>query len=188
MSAGWIGKAAALPVRQLHLAGGGILLIVGAAFWFYALRAPLTKLRAVRVEHASLAQLGGDPRLLAAQLAVLQSDSARLARAVGGGAAGPAAPLVLQLIADVSKLAARHGVTLRGTSPSAEQKTVVFEQYGIECDASGRYADLVAWMDAIEKARPNLAVDGFEMQAGEAPGQVNIKLRIAAYRPLGSIP
>lgn len=188
MSAVWIRKAAALPVRQLHLAGAGLLLIVAAALWSYALRAPLAKLRMVRTEHARLAGTNGDPRLLAAELAVLQADSAALARTLGAGTAGPAAPMVVQLIADVSALAARHQVTLGGTAPLAEKKTVVFEQSGIEASASGRYADLLAWMEAIENSRPNLAIDGFSMQAGETPGQVNITLRIAAYRPLGLTP
>lgn len=188
MSDAWIRKAAALPVRQLHLAGGGLLLIVVAALWFYALRAPLAGLRTVRAEHARLAGSGGDPRLLAAQLALLRADSAALGRTVGAATSGKAAPLVVQLIADVSGLAARHQVTLGGSSPMAEKKTVGFEQSGVEVSASGRYADLVAWLDAIEKARPNLAIDGFNMQPGDTPGQVNITLRIAAYRPLGLTP
>lgn len=188
MKAAWINKAAALPVRQLHIAGAGLLLIVVAALWFYGVRAPLTKLRAVRAEHATLAQSGGDPRVLAAQLVALQGDSEELARKVGAGAAGPVAPLVVQLIADVSGLAARHQVTLGGASPTAEKTTVVFEQFGIECNASGSYANLLAWMAAIEKSRPNIAIDGFTMQAGDTPGQIDITLRIAAYRPLGLTP
>jgi hypothetical protein len=188
MNDAWIRKAGALPVRQLHLAGAGLLLIAVAALWFYALRAPLAKLRTVRAEHARLAGSGGDPRLLAAQLAVLQADSAALVRTVGAAAAGQAALPVVQLIADAGALAARHQVKLGGTAPLADKNTVVFEQSGIEVSASGRYADLVAWMDAIEKSRPNLAIDGFNMAPGDTPGQVNITLRIAAYRQLGPTP
>ena len=188
MNADWIRKAAALPVRQLHLVGGGLLLLTFAALWFYGLRGPLTQLRTIRTEHARLEQAGSDPRLLAAQLAVLDADGAALARQLGSAPAGAATPLLVQLIGDVSKLAAAHNVALRVASPAAEQKTLVFEQLGIDAEASGQYASLLAWMDAIENARPNLAIDRFEMRAAETPGQVHIKLRIAAYRPLNSTP
>ena len=188
MKAEWIRKAAALPVRQLHLAGGGLLLISCAAFWFYGVRAPLAQLRTLRAEHARLHHAGGDPRLLAAQLAVLDSDSSALARRLGNAPTGPATPLLVQLISDISKLAAVHQVSLQGATPAEEQKAVLFEQIGIDAEASGQYASLLAWMDAIERAGPNLAIDRFEMRRAEAPGQVHIKLRIAAYRPLKSTP
>ncbi len=191
MSPRWTARAAALPLRQLHLAGGGLLMILCAALWFYALRAPLTQLRTVRAEHARLAQAGSDPRLLQAQLAQLGVDSELLARKLGGtqlGAAGPIAPLVVQLIGDVNRLARQHRVALRGSTPAAEQKTLVFTQYGIDAEASGSYADLLAWMEAIEHARPNLAIDRFEMRPEHATGAIHIRLRIAAYRPLEPTP
>ena len=181
-------QAAALPVRQLHLAGAGLLLVIGAALWFYALRAPLAQLRTIRTEHTRLAQGGGDARLLSAQLAALGSDSAALARALGDAPTGPSAPLLVQLIGDVSTLAVRHRVALHGALPAPEQKAAGFEQFGIEADASGQYADLLAWIEAIEKARPNLGVDRFDLGTGTVPGQLNIKLRIAAYRPSGTTP
>lgn len=188
MMADWIRKAAALPVRQLHLAGGGVLLVACAAFWFYGLRAPLTQLRTLRAEHARLAQAGVDPRLLAARLALLDSDSSALARRLGIGSAGPATPLVVRLIGEVSRLAALHQVVLQGATPAAEQPVLLFDRFGIEAEASGRYASLLAWMAAIESAGPNLAIDRFEMRPAATPGQVHIKLRIAAYRPSKSIP
>lgn len=185
MNAAWIRKAAAVPVRQLHLAGAGVLLVACAALWFYVLRAPLVQLRTVRAEHARLALANDDPRLLGAQLAAIAADSAARARRSGDAPAGPAAPPVVQLIADIGHLAARHRVTLRAASPLAEVKTLGFEQYGIEADASGRYADLLAWLTSVEQAGTNLAIDAFEMRPGETPGQVQIKLRIAGYRPMG---
>lgn len=181
-------KFAALPARQLHLAGGGLLLIALASLWFYALRAPLAQLRNMRAEHARLATINGDPRLLGAQLAVIQSDSAELARALGRAPQGAAAPLVMQLISDVGALAARHNVTLHGTSPLPEEKTAGFEQVGIDADASGRYADLLAWIDAMEKSQPNLAIERFSMRAGAAPGDVRLKLGVVVYRPVEARP
>ena len=59
----WIRRAATMPVRQLHLIGAGVLLIVAAALWFYAVRAPLTALRAVRAERALLEAAGHGPHI-----------------------------------------------------------------------------------------------------------------------------
>lgn len=190
MNPRWSAKAAALPLRQLHLVGAGLLLVLGMALWSYALRAPLAQLRGVRAEHARLAQAGSDPRLVQAQLAALGAESADLAHKLGGaqlGAAGPIAPLVVQLVAEVNRLALQHRVALRGSAPSAEQKTMVFTQYGIDAEATGSYADLLAWMEAIERARPNLAIDSFTMRS-DAAGAVHMRLRIAAYRPLETTP
>jgi len=191
MNPRWTSKAAALPLRQLHLAGAGLLLILASALWFYVLRAPLAQLRTVRAEHARLAQAGSDPRLLQAQLAALGADSEALAHKLGGaqlGATGPIAPLVMQLIGDVNRLARQHRVTLHGSTPAVEQKTLVFTQYGIDAQATGSYADLLAWMEAIERSRPNLAIDRFEMRPDEASGSIHMSLRIAAYRPLEPTP
>jgi hypothetical protein len=188
MKPAWMRQAAALPLRQLHLAGAGLLLIACAALWFYGLRVPLAQLRTVRAEHARLAQGGSDPRLLEAQLALLASDSSVLARALGNAPAGPTAPLLVQLVGDVGRLAAQHRVALQGTSPAPELKALGFEQFGIEVDAAGQYASLLAWIDAIENSRPNLAIDRVAMQAGKTPGEVQVKLNIAVFRPMGSMP
>jgi uncharacterized membrane protein len=188
MNANLIRKAAALPARQLHLIGAGLVLVACAALWFYALRAPATALRTIRAEHARLKQAGSDPQLLAAQLAALDTGNAALAHQLGNAPAGLATPLLLQLIGDVSKLATAHHVKLLVASPAAEQKTLVFEQFGIDAEASGPYASLLAWLGAIEQSRPDIAIDSFQMGVAEAPGQVHIKLRIAVYRPLESTP
>jgi len=199
----WIRKAAALPARQLHMMGAGLLLIVGAALWFYALRAPLTALRAVRTEQAQLALTAGDPQLLAAQLAVLQADTGTLASRLGAGA-GPAtaagamsanapanaaaAQPQVRLIATLGNLAQEQGVSLHGIAPVPDEMALSFIQHGFDAEASGSYASLLAWMSAIERSQPNLAVAGFEMRAADTPGQVAVKIRIAAFAPQESTP
>lgn len=188
MNASLIRKAAALPARQLHLMGGGLLLIVAAALWFYALRAPLAALRAVRAEQAQLALVASDPRLLAAQLEVLESDTTALARRVEAGPSAAPAQALVRLVGELGKLAQAQGVTLHGVTPSPEEAVLAFTQSGFDAEASGSYAALLAWMGAIERAQPNLAVAGFDMRPAETPGQVAMKIRIAAYRPQESKP
>lgn len=196
MKPDWIRKAAALPARQLHLAGAGLLLIAGAALWFYALRAPLTALRAVRAEQAQLAQAAGDPRLLAAQLAQLAADSRQLEQRLGAGP-GPAsgqasaqtsAQAQVRLVGSLGALAREQGVTVHGVAPAPDEMALGFMRLGFDVDASGPYAALLAWMNAIERSQPNLSIAGFDMRTGTAPGQVAIRIRIAAYQTQENAP
>jgi hypothetical protein len=173
MNPAFIRKAAALPARQLHLMGAGLLLVAAAALWFYALRAPLAALRVVRAEQAQLNLAGSDPRLLAAQLALLERDTETLAKGFGDAAAQPAAQVLVQLIDRLGALAQAQGVTLHAVNPAPEETVLAFIQ---------------AWMEAIERAQPNLAIAGFEMRPAETPGQVVLKIRIAAFRPQESKP
>lgn len=188
MNATLIRKAAALPARQLHLLGAGLLLIVAAGLWFHALRAPLTALRAVRAEQAQLALAGSDPRLLAAQLAVLGSDTEALLKRLGEAPAQPSAQLLVRLIGELGALAQAQGVTLHGVNPAPEETVLAFTQAGFDAEVSGSYASLLAWMGALERAQPNLAIAGFDMRAADTPGQVAMKIRIAAFRPQESTP
>lgn len=192
MNPAWIRKAAALPARQLHLVGAGLLLVVAAALWFYALRAPLTALRAVRAEAAQLALTAGDPQLLSAQLAALDSDNRALAQGLGAGPAAstapPAAQAQVRLIGSLGALAREHGVSLHGVAPAPDETALSFVRLGVDVDASGPYAALLAWMDAIEHAQPALSVAGFEMHGGAAPGEVAMKIRIAAYQTQETAP
>ena len=182
-----IRKAAALPARQLHLIGAGLLLIAAAALWFYGLRAPLAALRAVRAEQAQLDLAGSDPRLLGAQLAVLEGDTAMLVKRLGAApeqaSAQPSAQLLVRLIGELGALAQAQGVTLHGVTPAPEETVLAFTQAGFDADVSGPYASLLAWMRAIEQAQPNLAIASFEMRPAGTPGQVAMTIRIAALRP-----
>ena len=192
MNPDWIRKAAALPARQLHLAGAGLLLIAGAALWFHALRAPLTALRAVRAEQAQLAQAAGDPRLLAAQLAALAADSRELEKRLGAGP-GPAstqasAQAQVRLVGSLGALAREQGVTVHGVAPAPDEMALAFVRLGFDIDASGPYGALLAWMNAIERSQPNLSIAGFDMRTGTAPGQVTIRIRIAAYQTQETAP
>jgi len=188
MNPDWIRKAAALPARQLHLMGIGLLLVVGAALWFYALRAPLEALRTVRAEQARLALAGGDPRPLAAQLEALTADTQVLARQLGIGPARPSAQLMVGLIGELGKLARTHGVTLHGATPAPEETVLAFTQTGFDAQVTGSYEGLLAWIAAIESAQPNLSVARFEMRPAKTPGQVDMNVRIAALQPLESTP
>ena len=188
MNPALIRKAAALPARQLHLIGAGLLLIVAAALWFYGVSAPLKALRVVRAEQAQLDLAGSDPRQLGAQLTALEADTALLAKRLGTASAQAPAQLLVHLIGELGALAQAQGVTLHGVAPAPEETVLAFHQAGFNADVSGPYASLLAWMRAIEQAQPNLAIASFEMRPALTPGQVAMTVRIAAFRPQESTP
>lgn len=179
----------ALQTRQLHLIGGGLLLVLAAGLWMYGLRAPLTQLRAVRAEHRRLDAGGADPRLLTAQLVQLDADVKAVSARLGLGDAHPApAKMLVTLMGDVNRLALAHGITVNAVTPSQNVQTMVFSQVGFELDAYGSYAALLAWMAAIEATQVNIAIAGFDMEPAKTAGQIHIRIRIAAYRPQESAP
>ncbi len=183
MNPAWIAKAAAIPARQLHLVGGGVLLLTAVSLWTYGVKAPLAELRTVKAEQQRLGALGSNPQLIVAQLAALNQGTEALAQRLGSGAAQTSTPLMVSLIRDAGALAGTHGVRLHSASPASGQTSLAFEQVGVDADATGTYAGLLAWMAAIERARPNLSVASFDMRAASTPGQIDMKIRIAAFRP-----
>lgn len=183
-----IGRAAALPARQLHLIGAGLLLATAAALWFYGMRAPLVALQLVRAEQARLEGVAADPRALDAQLAVVDLEASALSRRLGAPSGSAAPGQLVELVADVGALARASGVRLRTTTPAPEEQVMAFVQVGIDADATGRYQNLLAWIAALERARPNLSVTAFDMAASTEPGMVEARIRISAYRPQGSTP
>jgi Tfp pilus assembly protein PilO len=183
MKRDWLRKVAAMPARQLHLMAGGILLIVAAALWFYALRTPLTALRTVRAEQATLETAAGDPRLLTAQLAALDADTRALAQRAGALPGRSATQQAVGVLGEIGALAQAHHLRLHRAQPAPEQPFLSFTEAGFDIDASGSYADLLAWMQAIEQAPGGLSIASFDMHAAQTPGQVDMKVRIAAFRP-----
>lgn len=179
----------ALPARQLHLLGAGLLLILAACLWTFALRAPLTALRVVRAEQQRLEAGSADPRLLAAQLAQVDGAIQTLSVKLGLHAVHPApAQMLVALVGDVNRLALAHGINVTAVTPAPDGQTMVFDQVGFEAQASGSYGALLAWMAAIEAAQANIAIVAFEMTPAKTPGQIHMTLRIAAYRPQEGTP
>ena len=179
-----IQRLAKLPARQLHLLLGGMLLVTAALLWTYAIRTPLAALRAAQAERVRLESGVLDANLLAAQLKALEEEVATLSVRLGLGAVRPpSAQMLLGLIGEMNALAASHGVTLSAANPAEATQAVGFDEIGFDAEATGSYQALLAWMTAVEAAAPNIAVARFEMSAGKADGQVELRARIVAYLP-----
>lgn len=181
----WYAALVRWPARQLHLAGGGLLLVLAAALWFYVLKAPLANLRALRAERAQLEENAVDLRPLSARLASLQAAVRDQERRLGASAT-PIAAQQVSLVGQINDLATAHGVALSAIRPAPLRQAMSFVQSGFDASASGRYASLLAWMEALEQARPDLAISSFNMQAGQGAGTIEMQVRVALYRLEGA--
>jgi len=188
-----IAQATRIPARQLHLLLAGVLLVCAALLWTHALRAPLAALRTAQAERTRLENGEPNAALLAAQLKTLDAEVASLSTELGLGVKQPpAAQQLLALSGDISALAAEHHVNLLRADPAASAQTLVFDEIAVDAEASGRYIDLMAWLAAVETARPNVAVlrldMGSKLDAPADDGRVELKARIALFVPRAEAP
>ncbi len=175
---------ARLPARQLNLLLGGVLAVVLALLWTFALRAPLAAVRAQRAELAGFRAPAAAPAQTAQQVAALERAVATLAGALGEPAdGGGAGALQLRLIGEVDHTAGRHGVLLHSAAPGPERSVGSFSEVAIDIEAAGSYPALLAWLGELEAGPGALSVVSFELHAGEGARQRIIKTRLAAYLP-----
>ena len=182
MKAPLMAAVARMPARQLNMLLAGVLAIVLALLWTFALRAPLAALRLQRAERARMELAAGQPARTAQQLAALSAQVGALERALGrDGGAG--SQLQLRLIGEVDRAAARHGVLLRSAAPGPARTVATFTETSIDVEAAGSYRALVAWLREIDAGAGPLSIVSFDLRAGDGAAQRIIKIRLAAYLP-----
>lgn len=180
-SANLMASLAGMPARQLNLLLGGVLAVVLALLWTFALRAPLAALRAQQAEVARTAP-AVNPAASALQLPALEARVAALTASVGAPTGATIGAMQLGLIGGVERAATRHGVVLRSAAPGPERIVATFSEVAIDVEAAGSYQALVAWLSEIESGAGALSVVSFELRAGDSPQQRIIKIRLAAYQ------
>ena len=180
---------AAMPVRQLQLLLGGSLAVVAALFWMLLLRAPLAQVRALQAERDQLQQVVAEVDQYQRGNAALELELTGLKRGLNNlDPQRSTDQLLLEQIRQVDQRAAHHAVLLRGATPGPISKAVTFDEIPFDLEAEGRYQDLVDWMNDIDSAMPTLAIVRFALHPADTPGQLTMKLRLAAYRAPASRP
>lgn len=163
---------AAMPARQLNLVAIGVVAIAAALMWTLAIRAPLTALRQQK-----------------ARLSVLEAERARNAvpDPAGGAEAPPLpqAPQPLELVAAVSDSARDAGLLVAAATPGGERTVAGLRQRTLDVEASGTYAGILGWLDAIEARQPAVAVTRIELRAAPEDGRHQVQLQLGAYAAEG---
>jgi Tfp pilus assembly protein PilO len=177
-------RLARIPARQLNLLLAGVLVVVAALIWVFGIQTPLARLTLMRSEQARLTATAADPAALQQQNASLAAQIALLSRDLDkADLARSPDQMLVHLISEVDRIGLRHAVQLSGAMPGPRRRVVIFDEIPFDLDARGSYAALMAWMADIERSLPTLSIVRFEMQNTDAPPQLAMKIRIAAYRP-----
>ncbi len=185
MNVPFIRVLARVPARQLNLALIATLVAAGALVWLFCMRTPLAALRSMQAEQSRLARAATDPAALMRQNASVVQEVAALSRSLGkDDVARSPDQFLVYLIGEVDRAGTRHRVELSGAKAAATRKAVIFDEIPFDIEATGSYQGLVDWMADIERSLPMLSIVSFEISPTDAPPQLAMKIRIAAYRQL----
>ena len=171
--------------RKVTLVLAGGLLLLAVAVWQFHLHAQVKSYRALVSERGQSAQnvereragLGGG---------VLESTRAEVSRLenelYGDGPAVPVSQMASHVIGLLDGLAGQHSVTLAGVRPGPTAQVLGFVEVPFDVAVRGRYADLIAWLQAGEQALRPLVVKQFRIQPTERGGALEMTLRVVSYR------
>lgn len=170
-----------MPHRQQYLVVGCILLSVSILLFMTA-KVPVMAWQVARDERLRLhSTQSGD--------ATLQQIGVQLDRGIVQLNARPDVvaarmstnTIAVDLVETLNRLSLRRNVSLNSVLPVARRQVFMFEQLPFDLEASGMYADLVAWLQDVEGALPNAGITTLTARPG-AEGRVILQMRIVAYR------
>ena len=186
--AAWVRELARVPQRQLQILLAGSLILLAILLWLLVLRLPVRQLHLLRGERSVLETSAMDVTIQHRQQLV-DHNNLELSHQLGAlGAQHTSDGILVDLIGTIDRVGRQHGIVLAGATPGPVRSSVIFDEVPFDIEAHGSYQGLVDWMTEIERILPTLSIVRFSIQpspVAEASGQLNIKLRVAAYRIQG---
>lgn len=168
--------------RTLLLAMAGFLLLLSAQGWLLV-RQPLHDYLKTRHDRAAMERRAHAPAATPAEIARVERGLAaqqkRLAEANGPV---PTGGTIAQVVAKLSAIARRHGVTLQTVKPAGAKHVREFDEAAFEVEVSGAYRALVASMEQVDRELKPLVITQFSIKRGAAGSMPRLQLRLAAYR------
>jgi Tfp pilus assembly protein PilO len=178
-----------VPARQLNMLLCGVLLIVAALAWSIGIQKPLMSWRVTDRERARLTSLDTNPGASDAQHKALVEQVARLTHDLHlDEPQRHPDELLLSLISEADRSARRHDIQLGGAVPGPVRKLVIFEEISFDVNAQGSYQSLMDWIADLEQTFAALAVLHFRITPSTEPSRLNMRVRVAAYKPLEQHP
>lgn len=159
-----------------------VLLLEG---WLLGLKKPLSELRRLEAERATLVRPQADPVRVQADIDRLQAGLAALAlRLHGQGPQLSVDQLAVHIIERLDRIALRHGIRLDSVRPGATRRVLMFDEVSSDIKLSGKYGALYEWLREAEQELGPMVVTRFSIKAVDgATGALAMELRLAAYRP-----
>lgn len=183
MNAVVIRRLLALDRRVLLGLIATLVAFVALEGWLLVLRAPLAEWRALSAKRQ--ASEANSPLAVEPEIRRLSADIERIDKLLqSAGVDGSDDDKVLELIATLSRLGARHGVSLGSVKAGGRRVDNCFERVSFDLEARGAYRALVEWLAAAEDAVAPLSVIELTMNAVDEGRQVALKVKFAAYLPM----
>lgn len=91
---------------------------------------------------------------------------------------------IVEALGVFNALASKHNVVLYRVTPGNQRSVPMYEEMPLNVEVSGRYADMAAWLLAVEQEIPALAVTQFDMARithPETGTSLVTKVNIALY-------
>lgn len=176
--------ATRLDIRSLVLVLGGITVVLGLSAFSYVLKPTYGELRALQEgRRAAGGALSSAP---ARQGADNDDDTLRasvdsLREELIGSHDIPASAMASYVLRTLDKLSERHNVLLSAVRPGKQAPNGNFIEVPFDIEASGEYFALHKWVVDAERSLRPLVMKEFGLKA-QSSGEVNIQLRLVAYR------
>lgn len=183
MRAETLSRVEQLEPRAVSLAGGGLLILVLLAAWFYILEPALTEHRSLNAVRLQV-ELEAQPVAATAD----EGEEARLTARVemldallrsGAGSTVQTLPMVMSTLAG---LTGRHGVVLLSVNAAPVVRLHGFEEQPFDVEASGSYFALARWLAEAESALRPMQVRRFRLRAAEGDEAVTMTLQLSGWR------
>lgn len=181
MKAQFLARFLQLDSRVLLMAMVCTLALIASQSWVLLFKNPITEYRAV--------QHDGDEREKALLgLEQIPPEIDKLKRQVGelerrlqvAQTQLPSDQMLVAVVGDLDRIAARHGIALMRVKPGADTDVLMFEEISFDIELRGRYESLFAWLRDVETELTALAITQFEIKT--VSDSLTINLKVASYR------
>lgn len=171
--------------RAVVMGACGLLVLLLVAAWFLLIRPPLGRYHALAAEHAQSARdvAGLEASVDTGEIERLGARIEELEQVLQAGRDGASAnEMMATIIGTLDRLAGEHRVVLAGVRPGETGDVLSFEEQPFDVEASGRYFDLIAWLQAAERELRPMLLKQFHFRAAGGGDGLVVSVRVVSYR------
>jgi hypothetical protein len=167
--------------RQWPLVGAVLVFVIFVLVHFIVFQPSLSHYRASLRKAGDMGlslEPAQAPRMMPARVFALLSDNALPTETAE--AQGNSGELTASLIAEVSRLAGKHGMEVAATEPGATTQQPRSVQVRAHVRVNGSYGEFVGFLDDLSRSGRLISVDKFSLTATE-PGRHLLDLWVTRY-------
>ena len=175
--------------RAVVMVAGGLLAVLLLAAWFWLIKPPLHEYRLLNVEREQSASdvANRESSVDKREIDRLAQRIEELELVLQAGRDGDSAnEMMATIIGTLDRLAGERGVVLNGVKPGPTSDVLSFEEQPFDVEATGRYFDLIAWLNDAERELRPMLLKQFHFRGADDKGGLAVSLRVVSYRVRGA--